>query len=84
MKNAIASLEALGVHVHPDVAGVVAKRLAKLTSNSLVIDVVPDDRLPDTGCEIHTPFGIIDAGLNTQMEALEYVMRSPDLVATHD
>lgn len=76
------SLETILVHVHPDVASVVAKRLAKLTSKGPQIDIVSDERLTELGCEVHTPFGIVDAGLYTQMDALEYAMRSPDSVVT--
>ncbi len=64
-------LETVTVIVHPDVAASVRHRLANLSPAGLRIKVTTADDIDETGCEIHTPFGIIDAGLETQLLALE-------------
>lgn len=68
------SLETIAVRVHPQAAADVARRINKASAiakrNGLRIDVVADGHLGETACELHTSFGIIDAGLDTQLDAL--------------
>lgn len=68
------SLESVAVHVHPSAAEAVAKRLRRVANKSLRIDIVSDDGLSETACELHTAFGIIDAGLDTQLDALQHAL----------
>lgn len=77
------SLEYITVHVHPGVATTVASRLAKKQRFAIDFDVVSDERLCETACEIHTPFGIVDAGLETQLDALEAAL-SKDTPASRE
>jgi len=45
---------------------------------------VSDDRLSETDCELHTAFGIIDAGLDTQLDALAEALAAAGSVQKHD
>lgn len=76
------NLETLRVHVCPDVFEQVQSALGevarKRTSTGPHIHVVPDSSLDLTECEVHTPFGIIDAGLETQLKALELALGGGD------
>ena len=65
------SIGSVVVHVHPDSAESVAARVAELSHGGLVVDVIPDERLAESDCEIRTPLGILDAGLHVQLDALE-------------
>lgn len=76
------SLETIVLHVHPSVTSAVARRLASIAGPGLQLDVVADERLMEGDCELHTPFGIIDAGLDTQLDALEHAIRAASSVAT--
>ncbi len=64
-------LESITILVHPDVAESVARRFARYRAPGRRIDVHAADHLSPTGCEIRTVFGIIDAGLDVQLDALE-------------
>lgn len=77
-------LTSIVVHVHPSVKKAVTERISTLTIKGLVIDIEPDQRLTETGCEIHTPFGIIDAGLETQLDALQCAMQLPDSAESNE
>ena len=79
----VESCEQLGsitILVHPDVANAVARRFDRHNVPGMRIDVQAADHLAATGCEIQTAFGIIDAGLDVQLDALEQSMRrsAPD------
>ena len=50
---------------------------AQVDEDGIPVEIVADDALGETGCEIHTPFGIIDASLDTQLDAIERAMRCP-------
>ena len=58
----------IAVHVHPDCRGAVTARLTPLDPG---LEVVPDPDLAPTDCRIVSPDGRIDAGLETQLAALE-------------
>ena len=62
------------VYVHPDVVPSVKRRLDEIPDGVPPFDVLPGPSLGATGCEVHTPFGIIDADLETQLAALERAM----------
>ena len=72
------SLGQLTVHVHPravnDVTEAIETQVASTALTEIRVDVVADDRLSETGCEVHTPFGIIEASLETQLDALEHAV----------
>ncbi|MGI9232106.1 MAG: FliH/SctL family protein [Woeseiaceae bacterium] len=81
-------LETLTVHVHPDVVAAVKSRLTSTSANSrengLRVGVEADVRLDQMACEINTPFGIVDAGLETQLNALEQALDLGDTAGLHD
>ena len=68
-------LESVTILVHPEVAESVALRFAKHKVPGMRIDVQAAEHIEVTGCEIQTVFGIIDAGLDVQLDALEHCVR---------
>ncbi len=66
-------LDAVAVHAHPDAVATVAEHLGKLTRgrNGVRFEVRADDRLAANGCELHTAFGIVEASVDMQLDALE-------------
>lgn len=76
-------LESIVILVHPELVESVAKRFDRQELPGMRIDVQAADHLSRTDCEIQTVFGIIDAGLDVQLDALEQSMRrcSPE---SHD
>lgn len=87
MEQCEQGLEVLTVHVHPEAAPAVTKRFGTTSQsaipNGLQVDIVADDRLSRTACEIHTPFGIVDASLEIQLDALELALGGGDAAARH-
>lgn len=77
------NLEQFAVHVHPSVAATVTSRLEQTKISGIEVKVVCDDRLRETGCELHTPFGIVDAGVDTQLDALESVLSKGTTIKGH-
>lgn len=71
-------LESITILVHPEVADSVARRFDKHKAPGMRIDVQAADHLEPTGCEVQTVFGIIDAGLDVQLDALEQTLRRGD------
>lgn len=82
------SLETVAIHVHPQVAADTAAHIDKAAAgkkrNGLCVDIVSDYRLSETDCELHTAFGIIDAGLDTQLEALAHALAAESSAPRHD
>ena len=68
-------LDTVAVHVHPDAVAVVAERLEKRTDDDLRFDVIADEQLGATECELHSVFGIIEAGVDMQLDVLEHHFR---------
>ncbi len=66
-------LESVVVCVHPDAIGPVTERLERITRerDGIRFDVRVGDHLGETGCELHTVFGIIEASIDTQLDQLE-------------
>ncbi len=66
-------LDVVVVHTHPDAVATVAENLEKFSraSDGVRFEVRADDRLAPTGCELHTAFGIIEASVDMQLDALE-------------
>lgn len=68
-------LESVTILVHPELADTVAKRFENHNVPGMRISVQASEHLEPTGCEIHTVFGILDAGLDVQLDALEQSVR---------
>lgn len=68
-------IESVTILVHPEVAESVARRFANHRVPGMRISVQASEHLEKTGCEIHTVFGILDAGLDVQLDVLEQSVR---------
>ena len=76
--------ESVDLHVHPRVADAVAARLSGIVGAALTVDVVADPALNETACELHTPFGLIDASLDTQLAALADAFKADSKACDRD
>jgi flagellar biosynthesis/type III secretory pathway protein FliH len=62
----------LTVHVHSDDTGAAAQAISSLSgSDSTTIRIVADPRLVRASCRIESEFGSIEAGLASQLDAIE-------------
>ncbi len=65
------------IRVHPDDVAALEgarERLLQLNPSWEALQIVGDDRMARGGCRIESDFGTIDASLETQLKAIEYLL----------
>jgi flagellar biosynthesis/type III secretory pathway protein FliH len=62
--------EQIALHVHPERAAALRAPRTLQAAGAVRCEVVADASLAPLGCELHTPFGIVDASIDMQLGLL--------------
>jgi type III secretion protein L len=66
------------IRVCPSQAKILQTRIAELSSDNIgavkLIEIVPDNRLKENQCILETEMGIIDASIQTQLDAIQRIV----------